>query len=136
MEFLRGIANSSTDGNTVRLPPILFQPIAADDVAARRRSERERLIAARFAMSADGRLEHAARIANDLDAFVAIAPAPSDITRLLRIDGHAQIRWIELMHETGRRRVLARTLLIIFAGAIATHGPFSSHYIGRARAPS
>jgi uncharacterized protein YbjT (DUF2867 family) len=34
MEFLRGIADSSTDGNTVRLPPILFQPIAADDVAA------------------------------------------------------------------------------------------------------
>jgi len=34
MEFLRGIADSSVDGNTVRLPPILFQPIAADDVAA------------------------------------------------------------------------------------------------------
>ena len=34
MEFLGGIADSSTDGNIVRLPPILFQPIAADDVAA------------------------------------------------------------------------------------------------------
>jgi uncharacterized protein YbjT (DUF2867 family) len=34
MEFLGGIADSSTDGNTVRLPPVLFQPIAADDVAA------------------------------------------------------------------------------------------------------
>ena len=34
MEFLGGIANSSTDGNTVRLPPVLFQPIAADDVAS------------------------------------------------------------------------------------------------------
>jgi uncharacterized protein YbjT (DUF2867 family) len=34
MEFLRGIADSSADGSTVRLPPILFQPIAADDVAA------------------------------------------------------------------------------------------------------
>src|SRR5277367_4564385 len=33
MEFLRGIADSSTVGNTVRLPPVLFQPIAADDVA-------------------------------------------------------------------------------------------------------
>jgi uncharacterized protein YbjT (DUF2867 family) len=33
MEFLRGIADSSADGNKVRLPPILFQPIAADDVA-------------------------------------------------------------------------------------------------------
>jgi uncharacterized protein YbjT (DUF2867 family) len=34
MEFLRGIADSSAAGNTVRLPPVLFQPIAADDVAA------------------------------------------------------------------------------------------------------
>ena len=34
MEFLRGIAAESTDGNTVRLSPGLFQPIAADDVAA------------------------------------------------------------------------------------------------------
>ena len=33
MEFLGGIADSSADGNIVRLPPILFQPIAADDIA-------------------------------------------------------------------------------------------------------
>jgi uncharacterized protein YbjT (DUF2867 family) len=34
LEFLGGIAASSTDGNVVRLPRVLFQPIAADDVAA------------------------------------------------------------------------------------------------------
>ncbi|MDR3099624.1 MAG: SDR family oxidoreductase [Paraburkholderia sp.] len=34
MEFLGGIAASSADGNVVRLSPGLFQPIAADDVAA------------------------------------------------------------------------------------------------------
>lgn len=34
MEFLGGIATSSTDGNIVRLSPGLFQPIASDDVAA------------------------------------------------------------------------------------------------------
>ncbi|HYD59062.1 MAG TPA: SDR family oxidoreductase [Noviherbaspirillum sp.] len=34
MEFLGGIAASSTDGNMVRLSPGLFQPIASDDVAA------------------------------------------------------------------------------------------------------
>jgi uncharacterized protein YbjT (DUF2867 family) len=33
LEFLRGIADSSAVGNTVRLPPVMFQPIAADDVA-------------------------------------------------------------------------------------------------------
>ena len=34
MEFLGGIAASSSDGNVVRLSPGLFQPIASDDVAA------------------------------------------------------------------------------------------------------
>jgi uncharacterized protein YbjT (DUF2867 family) len=34
LEFLGGIADSSSDGNMVRLSPGLFQPIAADDVAA------------------------------------------------------------------------------------------------------
>src|SRR6202048_4536266 len=34
LEFLGGIAASSTDGNIVRLSPGLFQPIAAADVAA------------------------------------------------------------------------------------------------------
>ncbi len=33
-EFLKGLADISTDGNTVRLPPVLFQPMAADDVAS------------------------------------------------------------------------------------------------------
>ncbi len=33
LEFLGGIAASSADGNVVRLPPSLFQPIAADDIA-------------------------------------------------------------------------------------------------------
>jgi uncharacterized protein YbjT (DUF2867 family) len=34
LEFLRPIADSSAQGNTVRVSPGLFQPIAADDVAA------------------------------------------------------------------------------------------------------
>jgi uncharacterized protein YbjT (DUF2867 family) len=34
MEFLGGIAASSANGNVVRISPGLFQPIAADDVAA------------------------------------------------------------------------------------------------------
>jgi uncharacterized protein YbjT (DUF2867 family) len=33
-EFIKGIADLSTDGNTVRLPPDLIQPMAADDVAS------------------------------------------------------------------------------------------------------
>jgi uncharacterized protein YbjT (DUF2867 family) len=34
MEFLRGIVASSADGNILRISPGLFQPIAAEDVAA------------------------------------------------------------------------------------------------------
>ena len=32
-EFMSGIADAGTDGNLVRLPPVLIQPMAADDVA-------------------------------------------------------------------------------------------------------
>ncbi|MET9290946.1 SDR family oxidoreductase [Streptomyces sp. NPDC003077] len=32
-EFVKGIADNATDGGTVRVPPVLFQPMAADDVA-------------------------------------------------------------------------------------------------------
>ncbi len=33
-EFVKGIAQSGTDGKTVRLSSVLLQPIAADDIAA------------------------------------------------------------------------------------------------------
>jgi uncharacterized protein YbjT (DUF2867 family) len=33
-EFIMRIADSATEGNTVRIPPVLFQPMAADDVAS------------------------------------------------------------------------------------------------------
>jgi len=33
-EFVNRIADSFTDGNTVRVPPVRFQPMAADDVAS------------------------------------------------------------------------------------------------------
>jgi uncharacterized protein YbjT (DUF2867 family) len=32
-EFIKGIVDAATSGNTVRLAPVLFQPIAAEDVA-------------------------------------------------------------------------------------------------------
>jgi uncharacterized protein YbjT (DUF2867 family) len=33
-EFIARIADEATDGNTVRLAPVLIQPMAADDVAS------------------------------------------------------------------------------------------------------
>jgi len=32
-EFIKSIADAATDGNTIRLAPVLFQPMASDDVA-------------------------------------------------------------------------------------------------------
>jgi uncharacterized protein YbjT (DUF2867 family) len=32
-EFIKAIAELATDGDTVRLPPVLFQPMASEDVA-------------------------------------------------------------------------------------------------------
>jgi uncharacterized protein YbjT (DUF2867 family) len=34
VEFINSIADAATDGKTVRLPPVLIQPMAADDVAS------------------------------------------------------------------------------------------------------
>src|SRR5438045_5027429 len=33
-EFVGGIAQAATEGQTIRLPPVLMQPIVSDDVAA------------------------------------------------------------------------------------------------------
>jgi len=33
-EFIKSIADAATDGNTVRLAPVLIQPVAAEDVAS------------------------------------------------------------------------------------------------------
>jgi uncharacterized protein YbjT (DUF2867 family) len=38
LDFLVGIAAESTDGNVVSLPPVMFQPIAADDASAKRKA--------------------------------------------------------------------------------------------------
>lgn len=32
-EFVRNIADAATDGGTVRMPPVMFQPVAGDEVA-------------------------------------------------------------------------------------------------------
>ena len=39
-EFLKGLADISMVGDKVHLPPVLFQPMAADDVASWRRQDR------------------------------------------------------------------------------------------------
>jgi 5-formyltetrahydrofolate cyclo-ligase len=62
------------------IDPALGMPVdrqQARDVDRWRRVQRERLIAARLALSAEERTEHAQRIARDLDGIVT--PTPSTI---------------------------------------------------------
>ncbi|TGX55737.1 SDR family oxidoreductase [Sphingomonas gei] len=63
-EFLRGIAASATEGDTVRLPDALFQPMAARDVAAA-------VADAALAAPANGTIEVAGPEAFRMDAIVA-----------------------------------------------------------------
>ncbi len=81
-------------------------PQQACDVARWRKCERERLIAARFAMSADERSEHAARMANDLDAFIAIAPE-TIISVYWPVRGEPDLRpWMTALCKKGVRIAL------------------------------
>ena len=81
-------------------------PQLARDVARWRKCERERLIAARLAMPVDERLEHAARIAKDLDAFIAIAPE-TVISVYWPIRGEPDLRpWVTTLCKKGVRIAL------------------------------
>ena len=62
-EFLRAIAQISTDGNTVQLPPVLFQPMAAEDVA-------NAIVEAAFAKPVNGMIEIAGPETFTLDEAV------------------------------------------------------------------
>jgi uncharacterized protein YbjT (DUF2867 family) len=62
-EFICTIAQLSTDGDTVRLPPVQFQPIAADDVASA-------LVDVAVADPVNGTIEIAGPKAFTLDAAV------------------------------------------------------------------
>lgn len=63
-EFLRGIAQSATDGDTVRLPHARFQPMAAQDVAAA-------VAGAALAAPANGMVEIAGPLEYRMDELVA-----------------------------------------------------------------
>ena len=81
-------------------------PQQVRDVARWRKCERERLIAARFAMSAEERLKHAVRVANDLDAFVAIAPGIT-VSVYWPVRGEPDLRpWMTTLCKKGVRIAL------------------------------
>lgn len=88
-EFLGGIAQSSTDGQTVRLSPAHVQPVASDDVAA--------LVAEVATMApANGVIELAGPERTGLDDLVRRYLAATHDTREVVTDVHARYFGTEL----------------------------------------
>ncbi|MEU4573419.1 SDR family oxidoreductase [Nonomuraea sp. NPDC023979] len=88
-EFVRRIADDAADGGKVRMAPVLFQPIAGDDVAR---------ILARVAAGAplNGRVEIAGPERYRMDAFFRDALASWDDPREVVTDPHAHYFGAEL----------------------------------------
>jgi uncharacterized protein YbjT (DUF2867 family) len=92
-EFLKRIADEATDGSRVHIPPVLFQPIAADDVAQ---------AVARVAMSApvNGTVEIAGPQQFGFDEFIRLGLAARGDPRVVVADPHAHYFGTELSERT------------------------------------
>ena len=88
-EFVRRIADDATLGTTVRLPPVLFQPMAADDVAK---------AVARVAVGAalNGTIEVAGPQQFRFDELIRQGLAARNDTREVVADPHARYFGAEL----------------------------------------
>ena len=92
-EFLKRIADEATDGNTVRIAPVLFQPIAAEDVAK---------AVARVAVSApvNGIVEIAGPQQFRFDEFIRLGLGARQDPRVVMADPHARYFGTELGERT------------------------------------
>jgi uncharacterized protein YbjT (DUF2867 family) len=92
-EFLKRIADEATDGDTVRIAPVLFQPIAADDVAK---------AVGRVAVSApvNGIVEIAGPQQFRFDEFIRLGLGARQDTRVVVADPHARYFGTELGERT------------------------------------
>ena len=92
-EFFQGIADFSTDGNNVRLPHVLFQPMAADDVASGM---------ARVAVGppVNGIVEIAGPEKFCLDEFIRQGLVARSDPREVVADAHARYYGIEVKERT------------------------------------
>jgi uncharacterized protein YbjT (DUF2867 family) len=88
-EFIRRIADSSTDGNTVRLSPALVQPEAADDVAST-------LVDVAVGAALNDTVELAGPEAFPLDELARRVLKASHDARQVVADGHARYFGAEL----------------------------------------
>jgi uncharacterized protein YbjT (DUF2867 family) len=92
-EFIKGIADEATDGNTVRLAPVLIQPMAAEDVAS---------ALARVAVGppANGIVEVAGPQQFRLDELIRRVLSERDDPRQVITDPHARYYGAELSERT------------------------------------
>jgi len=92
-EFVKGIADFSTDGNKVRLPSVLFQPMSADDVAA---------AVAQVAMGSpvNGMVEVGGPERARLEEFIRQALAAWKDPREIVVDPHALYYGITISEKT------------------------------------
>jgi uncharacterized protein YbjT (DUF2867 family) len=92
-EFFKRIADEATDGNTVRIAPVLFQPIAAEDVAK---------AVARVAVLApvNGIVEIAGPQQFRFDEFIRLGLAARQDPRVVIADPHAHYFGAELGERT------------------------------------
>jgi uncharacterized protein YbjT (DUF2867 family) len=92
-EFLKRIADEATDGNTVRIAPVLFQPIAAEDVAK---------AVGRVAESApvNGIVEIAGPQQFRFDEFIRLGLGARQDPRVVVADPHARYFGRELGERT------------------------------------
>jgi len=92
-ELLNSIADYSTDGNKVHLPPVLIQPIAADDVAG---------VIGRIAMGppVNGTVEVGGPEQFQLDELIRRSLAAHEDPREVIADPHARYYGVELSENT------------------------------------
>jgi uncharacterized protein YbjT (DUF2867 family) len=92
-EFLKRIVEEATDGDTVRIAPVLFQPIAADDVAK---------AVARVAVSApvNGIVEIAGPQQFRFDEFIRLGLAARQDPRVVIADPQARYFGTEMDERT------------------------------------
>lgn len=88
-EFIKSIADSTTEGDTIRLPPILVQPIAADDVA-------EALCQVALASPIDGTIEVAGPEQIRLNELIESTLRACNDTRAVSADSTALYFGVEL----------------------------------------
>jgi uncharacterized protein YbjT (DUF2867 family) len=92
-EFVKGIADFSTEGNKVRLPHVLFQPMAADDVASA-------VCQVALGQPINGTVEIGGPERSHLDELVRKGLAAIKDPREVIADPHARYHGIEMKERT------------------------------------